>query len=53
MGHKIEAGCRSRHILRVGYGINISWRDWDAFISIGGMQDSFENVGRMRELNRK
>ena len=53
MGHKIEARCGIRQILRAGYGMNISWRDRDTLISIGGMRDSFENVGGMRDLNRK
>ena len=33
--------------------MKISWRDRDALISIGGMQDSFEIVGGMRDLNDK
>ena len=41
MGHKIEAGCWIREILRAGYGTAISWRDRDALILIGGMRDSF------------
>ena len=53
MGHKIEAGCGIREILRAGYGMNVSWRDRDVLISIGGMRDSFESVGGMRDLNRK
>ena len=36
-----------------GYGIKISWRDRDALISIGGMRDSSEIVGGMRDLNSK
>ena len=39
MGHKIEAGCGIREILRPGYGMEKSWRDRDAFISTGGMRD--------------
>ena len=45
MGHKVEAGCGILGILRAGYGIKISWRDQDALISIGGMQDSSEIEG--------
>ena len=51
--HKIETGCGIREILRAGYGMKISWRDRDALISIGGMRDSFQIVGRMRDLNSK
>ena len=47
--HTIETGCGIREILRAGYGMNISWRDRDALISISGMRDSFENVGGMRD----
>ena len=51
MGHKMKAGCGIREILRPGYGMKISWRVRDAFISIGGMQDSSE-IGRgMRDFN--
>ena len=53
MRHKIEAGFGIREIPRTGYGMNISWRDRDALISIGGMLDSFEKVGVMGDLNRK
>ena len=31
-----------REILRAGFGMKITWRDWDALISIGGMWNSFE-----------
>ena len=53
MGHKIEAGCGIREILRAGYGMKISWRDRDALISIDGMRDSFKIVGGMQDLNSK
>ena len=36
-----------------GYGMKMSWRDRYALISIGGMWDSFEIVGGMRDLNSK
>ena len=39
--------------LRAGYRMKMDWRDRDAFISIGGMQDSFEFDGGMRDLNSK
>ena len=39
--------------MRAGYGMKISWRDRDALISIGGLRDSFEIVGGMRDLNNK
>ena len=42
-----------REISRAGYGMKISWRDWDALMSIGVMRDSFEIDGGMRDLNRK
>ena len=47
MGHKIEAGCGIRETLKAGCGMNISWRDRDALISIGGMRDSIE-IGHVR-----
>ena len=53
MGHKIEAGCGIWEILGAGYGMKITWWDRDALISIGGMRDSFEIVGGMRDLNSK
>ena len=53
MGHKIEAGCGKRKILRAGYGMKISWQNRDALMSICGMRDSFEIVGGMRDLNSK
>ena len=53
LGHKIKAGCGIREKLRARYGMKISWRDRDALISIGGMWDSFELVGGMRDLNSK
>ena len=53
MGNKIEAGCGIREILRLGYGMKISWRDRDAHISIGGIRDSSEIVGGMRDLKSK
>ena len=53
MGHKIEAGCRKREILRAGYGMKISWQDRDALILIDGMRDSFEIVGGVGDLNSK
>ena len=31
--------------------MKISWRDWDALISIDGVQDSSEIFGGMRDLN--
>ena len=52
-GHKVEAGCRIREISRVGYGMKIAWRDRDALISIGGIQDSFEIDGGMRDFDIK
>ena len=52
-GHKIEAGCGIRKILWAGYGIEISWRDRDTLISIGEMRDSFDNDGRLLDLNSK
>ena len=33
--------------------MQISWRDRDALISIGGMRDSAEIDGGMRDLNNK
>ena len=48
-----DARCGIREILRPGYGIKISWRDRDALISIGGMRDSSEIVGGMRDLNSR
>ena len=33
--------------------MKISWRDRDALISIGGMRDSVEIDGGMRDLNSK
>ena len=53
MEHKIKAVCGIREILRVGYGMKIAWRDWDALISIGGMRDSFETDSGMRYFNTK
>ena len=53
IGCKIKAGCGIRGILRAGYGMKISWRDRHALISIGGMGDSSEIVGGMRNLNSK
>ena len=53
MGLKIEAGCGIRKILRPGYGMNISWWDWDALISIDWMRDSSEIVGVMRDAAYK
>ena len=50
---KIGAGCRIQEILRVGYGVNISWQDRDALILIGGTGDSFEIDSGMRDLNSK
>ena len=47
------AGCGIREILRGEYGMKITWRDWDALISIGGMRDSFEIDSGMRDFNRK
>ena len=35
MGHKIEAGCGIREMLKAGYGMKISWRDRDVLTSIG------------------
>ena len=37
----------------LGYGMKISWRDRDALISNGEMQDSFEIDGGMQDLNSK
>ena len=53
MGHKVEAGCGIREISRVGYGMKIAWRDRDALISIGGIRDSFEIDGGMRDFDIK
>ena len=53
MGHKIEAGCGIREIVRAGYGMKISWRDRDALISIKGVRDSCKIVGGVRDLNSK
>ena len=53
MGLKIDAGYGIRKTLRVGYGMKISWRDRDALISTGGMRESFEIVGGVRDLNGK
>ena len=50
---KIEAGCGIREVLRVGFGMKIAWRDRYALISIGGLRDSFEIDGGMRDLNNK
>ena len=33
--------------------MNIAWRDRDAFISIGGMRDSFEIDSGMLNFNNK
>ena len=33
--------------------MKISWRNRDGLISIGGMRDSFEIDGGVRELNSK
>ena len=45
---------RDTRNIEEGYGMSISWRDRDALImAIGGMRDSFENVGGMRDLNSK
>ena len=52
MGYKIKAGSRIREILRPGFRMKISWRVRDALISIGGMRDSSEIVGRMRDLSK-
>ena len=32
---------RDTRNMRAGYGMKISWRDRDAPVSIGGMQDGF------------
>ena len=40
-------------MLRAGHGMEISWWDWDAPISIGGMRDSFETDSWMQDLNSK
>ena len=53
MEHKLKAGCVIREIWRPGYGMKISSRDRETLVSIGGMCDSFEIVGGMRDLNRK
>ena len=53
MGLKMKAECGIREISRAGYGMKIPWRDRDVLISIGGMRDSSEIVGRMRNLNSK
>ena len=47
---KIEAGFGIREILRAGYGMKITWWDRDSLSSIGGMWDSFEIDGEMRDL---
>ena len=39
-----------REISKEGYGKRISWRDWDALISIGGMRDSLEIDSRTTDL---
>ena len=45
---------RDTRNIEEGYGMSISWRDRDALIMAnGGMRDSFENVGGMRDLNSK
>ena len=49
MEHKIKAECGIREILRAGYGMKISWRDRDTLSSIGGMRDSYEIVGGVRD----
>ena len=36
---KIKAGCRIQKILGAGYGMKLSWRDRDACIFAGRMQD--------------
>ena len=51
MGHKVEAGCGIREILREGYGMKIARRDQDVLISIGGMWDSFEIDSGMWNFN--
>ena len=48
---KIEAGWGIREISRAGYGMEISWRDRDTLVSIGGMRDNFEIDSGMRDLN--
>ena len=35
MGHKIDAGCGIREMLKAGYGMKISWRDRDVLTLIG------------------
>ena len=51
--YKIKAECGILEILSPVYQMKISWQDRDAVISIGGMQDSSEIVGGMRDLNSK
>ena len=53
MGLKIKSGCRMQEILRVGYRMKISWRDWDALISVDRMWHSFGIDGGMQDLNSK
>ena len=53
MGHKIDAGCGIREILRAEEGMKIPWRDRDALIFIAGMWDSFEILGGTRDLKSK
>ena len=51
IGHKIKVGRGLQEILRAGYGMIISWQDWDVLTSISGMRDTLENDGGMRDLN--
>ena len=53
MGSKIEARCRIRKLLRVGYEIKMSWWDRAVLILIGGVRDSFEVDGGMQDLSSK
>ena len=39
-----------RDILRSGCGVKMSYRDRDAFISVGWKRDSSEIVGKMQDL---
>ena len=52
MGHKIKVRSRIPEVLRVGYGMKISWRGRDSHISIGGMQDSFDIDSRIWDLQQ-
>ena len=46
---KMEVGCRMTAIFMAGCGIKITWREWDLLMLTGGMQDSFQIDGEMRD----